>query len=140
MGLGAWLPIQQSWFSVFGISLDMLGFGLITLEWYRGYVELRARTSIDYWESERQKKLRRKQEHRDMLAMTGVAEIGPVLENQEYLGDAAESAHEADRLRKFERSRALPFLIGAFLCFLGFVFQLFGQWPGGIAWLGIAQG
>ena len=74
-----------------------------------------------------------------MLAMTGVAEIAPVLENQEYLDDAAESAREEARLLQFQRSRALPFLIGALMCFVGFVFQLFGQWPGGIPWLGIVE-
>jgi hypothetical protein len=74
-----------------------------------------------------------------MLAMTGVAEIAPVLENQEYLDDAAHSAQESARLKRFERSRALPFLIGAFMCFLGFAFQLLGQWPGGLPWLGIVE-
>ena len=62
-----------------------------------------------------------------------------MLENQEYLDDAAESAREEARLMQFQRRRALPFLIGAFMCFLGFVFQLLGQWPGGIPQLGIVE-
>jgi hypothetical protein len=74
-----------------------------------------------------------------MLAMTGVAEIGPVLENQEYLDDAAESAREEVRLQQYQRNRALPFLIGALLCFFGFLLQFLGQWPGGIPWLGIVE-
>lgn len=138
-GLSTWVQIEQSWFSVFGVFLDAIGFGLITLEWYRGYVEMRTRVKIDYWEKERAQKRKLRQEHRDMLAMTGVAEIGPVLENQEYLDDAAESAREEARLQQFERDRALPFLIGAFLCFLGFLLQFFGQWPGGIPFLGIMK-
>ena len=106
---------------------------------FRGYIEMRAKTRIDYWERERAQKRKLRQEHRDMLAMTGVAEIAPVLENQEYLDDAAESAREEARLLQFQRSRALPFLVGALMCFVGFLFQLLGQWPGGIPWLGIVE-
>lgn len=138
-GLGTWVQIQQSWFSVVGVFLDAIGFGLITLEWYRGYMEMRTRVRIDYWEKERAQKRKLRQEHRDMLAMTGVAEIGPVLENQEYLDDAAESAREEARLSQYQRDRALPFLIGAFLCFIGFLLQFLGQWPGGIPFLGIVK-
>lgn len=138
-GLSTWFQIQQSWFSVFGVMLDALGFGLITLEWYRGYVEMRARARMEYWEKERAEKQRLKQEHKDMLAMTGIPEVVIIYENEEYLSDAAASAHEAARIQTFERSRALPFLIGAFMCFLGFLLQFLGQWPGGIPWLGIVD-
>jgi len=137
LAVAGWVRLDQAWLSVFGLMLDALGFALIAFEWYRGYSEMRAKTRIDYWESERAQKRRLRQEHHDMLAMTGVAEIGPVLENQEYLDDAAESAREEARLAAFQRSRALPFLIGALLCLLGFLFQLLGQWPGGIPALGI---
>ena len=52
---------------------------------------------------------------------------------------AAESAREEARLLQFQRSHALPFLIGATMCFVGFLFQLLGQWPGGIPGLGILE-
>ncbi len=139
LALAAWLRLDQGWLSVFGLLLDALGFGLIAFEWFRGYIEMRAKTRIDYWEGERAHKRKLRQEHRDMLAMTGVAEIGPVFENQEYLDDAAESAREEARLLQFQRSRALPFLVGALMCFVGFLFQLLGQWPEGIPWLGIVE-
>ena len=139
LALAAWLRLDQGWLSVFGLLLDALGFGLIAFEWFRGYIEMRAKTRIDYWEGERAHKRKLRQQHRDMLAMTGVAEIGPVLENQEYLDDAAESAREEARLLQFRRSRALPFLVGALMCLVGFLFQLLGQWPGGIPWLGIVE-
>ena len=106
LALPAWFRLDQGWLSVFGLLLDALGFGLIAFEWFRGYIEMRAKTRIDYWERERTQKRKLRQEHRDMLAMTGVPEIAPVLENQEYLDDAAESAREEARLLQFQRSRA----------------------------------
>jgi hypothetical protein len=139
LALPAWFRLDQGWLSVSGLFLDAFGFGLIAFEWYRGYIDMREKTRIVYWEQERAQKRKLRQEHWNMLAMTGVAEIGPVLENQEYLDDAAESAREEARLLQFQRSRALPFLIGALLCLVGFVLQLLGQWPGGIPWLGIVE-
>jgi hypothetical protein len=139
VALPAWFRLEQGWLSIFGLLLDAFGFGLIAFEWFRGYIEMRAKTRIDYWERERAQKRKLRQEHRDMLAMTGVPEIAPVLENQEYLDDAAESAREEARLVQFQRSRALPFVVGALMCFVGFLFQLLGQWPGGIPWLGIVE-
>ena len=63
VALPAWFRLEQGWLSIFGLLLDAFGFGLIAFEWFRGYIEMRAKTRIDYWERERAQKRKLRQEH-----------------------------------------------------------------------------
>ena len=129
--------MAQQWLQVIGLLFDVFGFGLITLEWYRGYVELKARANMQARDMERIAKAKLKKEYKDALGSIGVAEVQILYENEEHLADVAEMEWEQQRVAQFERSRALPFLIGAVAVFLGFVLQLAGNWPDCCAVIGI---
>ncbi len=129
--------MNQQWLQVIGLLLDALGFGLITLEWYRGYVELKARANMQARDMERMAKARLKKEYKDVLMNVGVAEVQGLFEDDAHLADVAEMQWEQKRIEQFERSRALPFLLGAVTVSIGFVLQLAGNWPDCCAVIGI---
>jgi hypothetical protein len=129
--------MNQQWLQVLGLLLDVLGFGLITLEWYRGYVELKARANMQARDMERMAKARLKKEYKDVLANVGVAEVQGLYEDDAHLADVAEMQWEQQRVERFERSRALPFVLGAVAVSIGFMLQLAGNWPGCCTSIGI---
>ena len=50
--------MYQQWLQVIGLVFDGVGFGLIALEWYRGYAEMRTKVKLVARELERAEKFR----------------------------------------------------------------------------------
>ena len=129
--------MYQQWLQVIGLVFDGAGFALIALEWYRGYVEMRKRVTLVARDVERFEKFRLKKELKDALGNIGVAEVGPLLENDEALAEMAEHSYEMQQVEAFTKSRAVPFFAGVVAFIFGMVMQLLGTWPGCCAAIGI---
>jgi len=96
--------MYQQWLQVIGLVFDGAGFALIALEWYRGYVEMRTRVTLVARDVERFEKFRLKKELKDALGNAGVAEVGPLLDNDEALAEL-ESASHLDPAQTLYRAR-----------------------------------
>jgi hypothetical protein len=129
--------MNQQWLQVAGLIFDGLGFFLIALEWYRGYQEMRTKVSLVARNMERAEKIRLQRELRDTLGSVGVAEVGPLLENDQALAEMAEHAYQIDQVDRFGKTHARLFLAGVISFIFGMVLQLAGSWPGCCSAIGI---
>ena len=50
--------MYQQWLQVAGLTVDGLGFSLIAIEWYRGYLEMRNRVTLVARDLQREQKIR----------------------------------------------------------------------------------
>ena len=69
---------------------DGVGFGLIALEWYRGYAEMRTKVKLVARELERAEKFRLRNELKQAIGSVGVAEVGPLYNDDKALAEMAE--------------------------------------------------
>ncbi len=129
--------MYQQWLQVIGLVFDGAGFALIALEWYRGYVEMRTRVTLVARDVKRFEKFRLKKELKDALGNAGVAEVGPLLDNDEALAEMAQHSYEMQQVEAFTKTRAVPFFAGVVAFIIGMVLQLLGTWPGCCASIGI---
>jgi hypothetical protein len=129
--------MYQQWLQVIGLVFDGVGFGLISLEWYRGYVEMRTKVKLVARELERAEKFRLRNELKQAIGSVGVAEVGPLYNDDKALAEMAEHVFEMQQVDLFTKRRAVPFLAGVIAFVIGMVLQLAGTWPGCCAAIGI---
>ena len=82
--------MYQQWLQVIGLVFDGVGFGLIALEWYRGYAEMRTKVKLVARELERAEKFRLRNELKQAIGSVGVAEVGPLYNDDKALAEMAE--------------------------------------------------
>jgi hypothetical protein len=97
----------------------------------RGKVTLVARNL------ERAEKLRLQRELKDAIGSVGVAEVGPIYNDDKALAEMAQHVYEIDQVDRFSRTHARLFLAGVIAFIFGMVLQLAGAWPGCCAAIGI---
>jgi hypothetical protein len=129
--------MNQQWLQVVGIFFDGLGFSLIALEWYRGYLEMRDRVSLVARNQERAEKIRLQKEIKDAIGSVGVAEVGAIYQDDKALAEMAEHAFEIDQVDRFRRTHASLFFAGVIAFIVGMVLQLAGAWPGCCSFIGV---
>ena len=129
--------MYQQWLQVIGIGFDGVGFALIALEWFRGYMEMRKGVTLVARNQERAEKFRLRKEIKDALGSVGVAEVGPLYENDEALAEMAEHAFEMQQVDLFSKNRAVPFFAGVVAFVIGMVLQLAGAWPNCCSAIGV---
>jgi hypothetical protein len=129
--------MHQQWLQVLGIVFDGAGFGLIALEWYRGYVEMRTKVKLVARELERAEKFRLRNELKQAIGSVGVGEVEALYNDDKALADMADHVFEMQQVELFTKRRALPFFAGVIAFVIGMVLQLAGTWPGCCAAIGI---
>jgi hypothetical protein len=129
--------MYQQWLQVIGLVFDGAGFALIALEWFRGYTEMRKKVTLVARTQEQQEKFRLRNELKDALGSVGVAEVGPLYNDDAALADMAQHMFEMKQVDLFAKNRALPFFAGVAAFVIGMVLQLIGTWPGCCAAIGI---
>ena len=67
--------MYQQWLQVIGLVFDGLGFALIALEWYRGYVEMRNKVTLVARNQELAEKFRLRAELKQAIGSVGVGEV-----------------------------------------------------------------
>jgi hypothetical protein len=67
--------MYQQWLQVAGLIFDGIGFGLVSLEWYRGYLEMRSRVTLVARNLERSEKIRLRNEIKQAIGSVGVGEV-----------------------------------------------------------------
>jgi hypothetical protein len=102
----------QSWYSVIGQSLDIVGFLTIAWEWYFGYKQLRAEIA---------------EKIEIMLEKREADHEGRPYENTR--GFELQWRHVQELYWQEWRWRGRVFFTGVVLVTLGFMFQLLGSWP-----------
>jgi hypothetical protein len=129
--------MSQQWLQVIGLLFDGLGFGLIALEWYRGFLEMRNKVTLVARNLERAEKIRLKNELTDAIASVGVGEVGPLLDDGKALAGMADHVFEMNQADLFKKTRLSLFFGGVAAFLTGMVLQLAGAWPGCCASIGI---
>jgi hypothetical protein len=129
--------MDQQWLQVIGLIFDGLGFGLISLEWYRNYLEMRDRVSLVARNQERAEKIRLQREIKDAIGSVGVAEVGAIYKDDRALAEMAEHAFEIDQVDRFAKTHARLFYAGVVAFIFGMILQLAGAWPGCCSAIGI---
>jgi hypothetical protein len=129
--------MYQQWLQVVGIVFDGVGFALIALEWFRGYMEMRKKVTLVARSQEQAEKFRLQKELKDALGSVGVAEVGPIYNDDKALADMAQHAFEMQQVDLFAKNRAVPFFAGVAAFVVGMLLQLAGTWPGCCAAIGI---
>jgi hypothetical protein len=86
--------MHQQWLQVLGIVFDGVGFGLIALEWYRGYVEMRTKVKLVARELERAEKFRLRNELKQAIGSVGVGEVEALYNDDKALADMADHVFE----------------------------------------------
>ena len=86
-------------------------------------------------ELERAEKFRLRNELKQAIGSVGVAEVGPLYNDDKALAEMAE--HVFEMHRSLHETRAVPFLAGVIAFVIGMVLQLAGTWPGCCAAIGI---
>ena len=81
--------MYQQWLQVVGLIFDGAGFALIALEWYRGYREMRNKVTLVARNIERAEKIRLQRELKDTIGSVGVAEVGPIYNDDQALAEMA---------------------------------------------------
>ena len=129
--------MYQQWLQVAGLTIDGLGFSLIALEWYRGYLEMRNRVTLVVRDLERAQKIRLHNEIKHAIGMAGVGEVEALYKDDKALAEMAEHAFEMDQVDRFTKTRAPLFFAGIIAFLIGIVLQLLGTWPGCCSSIGI---
>ena len=129
--------MYQQWLQVAGLIFDGIGFGLVSLEWYRGYLEMRSRVTLVARNLERSEKIRLRNEIKQAIGSVGVGEVEALYKDDQALAEMADHAFEMQQVDQFKKRRALPFFVGVFAFVIGMVLQLAGTWPGCCAAIGI---
>lgn len=129
--------MSQQWLQVIGLVFDGLGFALIALEWYRGFLEMRTKVTLVARNMERAEKIRLKNELKTTLATAGVGEIGPLYGDDEALAEMADHVFEMNQVDLFRKRRLSLFFAGVAAFLAGMVLQLAGTWPGCCIFIGI---
>jgi hypothetical protein len=129
--------MYQQWVQVIGLVFDGLGFALIALEWYRGYVGMRTRVTLVARDLERAEKIRLRNELKQTIGSIGVGEVQALYEDDHALGEMAEHVFEMNQVEQFAKTRALPFVAGVAAFVFGMLLQLAGTWPGCCTAIGI---
>ena len=115
--------MYQQWLQVAGLIFDGIGFGLVSLEWYRGYLEMRSSVTLVARNLERSEKIRLRNEIKQAIGSA--------------LAEMADHAFEMQQVDQFKKRRVLPFFSGVVAFVVGMVLQLAGTWPGCCAAIGI---
>jgi hypothetical protein len=129
--------MDQQWLQVVGLIFDGLGFGLISLEWYRNYLEMRDRVGLVARNQQRAEKIRLQKQIKDAIGSVGVAEVGAIYEDDHALAEMAEHAFEIDQVDRFAKTHARLFYAGVVAFIFGMILQLAGAWPGCCRAIGI---
>jgi hypothetical protein len=129
--------MHQQWLQIIGVLFDGLGFSLISLEWYRGYLEMSNKVTLVARNLERAEKFRLKNELKAALGSAGVAEVGPLYDDDQALAEMADHVFEMNQADLFRKKRASLFFAGVAAFLFGMVLQLAGAWPGCCAAFGI---
>jgi hypothetical protein len=129
--------MYQQWLQVIGIVFDGVGFALIALEWFRGYMEMRKKVTLVARNQEQAEKFRLRKELKDAIGSVGVAEVGPLYNDDEALAEMAEHVFEMQQVDLFAKNRAVPFFAGVAAFVIGMLLQLAGTWPGCCAAIGV---
>jgi len=129
--------MYQQWLQVIGLIFDGLGFALIALEWYRGYLEMQNKIKLVARNLERAEKIKHRNNIKNALGMAGVGEVEALYKDDEALADMAQHAFEIDQVDRFRKTHARLFFLGVVAFLLGMVLQLAGTWPGCCAAIGI---
>jgi hypothetical protein len=129
--------MYQQWLQVIGIVFDGVGFALIALEWFRGYMEMRKKVTLVARNQEQAEKFRLRKELKDAIGSVGVAEVGPLYEDDKALAEMAEHVFEMQQVDLFAKNRAVPFFAGVAAFVIGMLLQLAGTWPGCCAAIGV---
>ena len=129
--------MYQQWLQVIGIVFDGAGFALIALEWFRGYMEMRKKVTLVARSQEQAEKFRLQKELKDALGSVGVAEVGPIYNDDKTLADMAQHAFEMQQVDLFAKNRAVPFFAGVVAFVVGMLLQLAGTWPGCCSAIGV---
>ncbi len=129
--------MDQQWLQVIGIVFDGVGFALIALEWFRGYMEMRKKVTLVARNQEQAEKFRLRKELKDAIGSVGVAEVGPLYEDDKALAEMAEHVFEMQQVDLFAKNRAVPFFAGVAAFVVGMLLQLAGTWPGCCRAIGI---
>jgi hypothetical protein len=129
--------MYQQWLQIFGLVFDGVGFGLIALEWYRGYREMRKKVDLVTRNMERAEKIRLRDHIKQAIGMAGVGEVEALYKDDKALAEMAEHAFEIDQVDRFARTHARLFLAGVVAFLAGMALQLAGSWPGCCAFIGI---
>jgi hypothetical protein len=129
--------MNQQWLQVTGLFFDGLGFGLIALEWYRGYLEMRNKVTLVARNQERAEKIRLQRELKDAIGSVGVGEVGALYNDDKALAEMADHVFEMQQVDLFKKRRAFLFFLGVVAFVAGMVLQLAGAWPGCCASVGI---
>jgi hypothetical protein len=119
--------MYQQWLQIIGLIFDGVGFGLIALEWYRGYREMRKKVDLVTRNMERAEKIRL----RDHI------EVEALYKDDKTLAEMAEHAFEIDQVDRFAKTHARLFFAGVVAFLAGMVLQLAGSWPGCCEFIGI---
>ena len=90
--------MYQQWLQIIGLMLDGLGFGLIALEWYRGYREMRKKVDLVARNMEQAEKIRLRNEIKQAIGMAGVGEVEALYKDDKTLAEMAEHAFEIDQV------------------------------------------
>src|ERR1700680_2238859 len=122
--------MYQQWLQVAGLFFDGFGFAAISLEWYRGYLEMRRRVSLVARNQQRAEKIRLRNQIKQAIGSAGVGEVAALYKDDSALTDMAEHAFEIDQVDHFKRTRAPLFFAGVVMFLVGIVLQLLGAWPG----------
>ena len=129
--------MYQQWLQVIGLVFDGLGFSLIALEWYRGYVEMRNRVTLVARNQELAEKFRLRAELKQAIGSVGVGEVEALYNDDKALAEMADHVFEMNQVDLYAKNRALPFFAGVAAFVIGMLLQLIGTWPGCCSAIGI---
>jgi hypothetical protein len=129
--------VYQQWLQVIGLVFDGVGFALIALEWFRGYMEMRTKVTLVARNQEQAEKFRLRQELKQTIGSIGVAEVGPLYDDDKALAEIAQHMFEMQQVDLFAKNRAVPFFAGVVAFVIGMLLQLAGTWPGCCAAIGV---
>jgi hypothetical protein len=90
--------MYQQWLQIIGLIFDGVGFGLIALEWYRGYREMRKKVDLVTRNMERAEKIRLRDRIKQAIGMAGVGEVEALYKDDKTLAEMAEHAFEIDQV------------------------------------------
>ena len=119
--------MYQQWLQVIGLVFDGLGFALIALEWYRGYVEMRNKVTLVARNQELAEKFRLRAELKQAIGSVGVGEVEALYNDDKTLAEMADHVFEMNQVDLYGKNRALPFFAGVFAFVIGMLLQLIGS-------------
>jgi hypothetical protein len=118
--------MYQQWLQVIGLIFDGLGFALITLEWFRGYPEMRSKVTLVARNLERAEKIRLQRQIKDTIGSVRCRRSRSPLS-----GRCCPRRHGPTRLRArpvdhFRKTHVRLFFAGVVAFIAGMVLQLQG--------------